>query len=100
MNEDNEEINLLRKDVDHLKEEVKGLKAIISVNQIQKQKKTPYGSVMLGIGLILIIIGISLIVITHPVQSVGGDIFIFRIIGIALFVLGIIITVKGIKRLR
>lgn len=100
MSDDSDEIKILRKDVDHLKDEVKELKAFISLNQHKVQKKTPYGSLMLGLGLILTIIGVSLIVVTLSAQSTNGEVFILRIIGAIVFVAGIIITVRGIKRLK
>ena len=100
MSDDSDEIKILRKDVDHLKDEVKELKAFISLNQHKVQKKTPYGSLMLGLGLILTIIGVSLIVVTLSAQYTSEEVFILRIIGAIVFVAGIVITVRGIKRLK
>jgi len=55
---------------------------------------------MLGLGLILTIIGVSLIVVTLSVQYTSEEVFILRIIGAIVFVAGIVITVRGIKRLK
>lgn len=87
-----EEIKLLREDVDRLKSQVKGIKDDLLYNQKQVRKKTPYGSILLCLGLVLMMIGITIIISTIGSLSV--------LIGVVLFIVGIPVMIKGIKRLR